>query len=150
MISHATTLYGFLIKTIQCWPSEMWLSQIAFSTGIVKWSAPFGVWKCGSPEFEKKWKRYSTPQFFKLVIFSIYPSSRGINWKSNQEHFLRRLAEAKFQKKRKKLANGGMERRTVTLSQPKKSRPLYFPVENAICKSHISDRYYWIVSIGKP
>ena len=36
-----------------------------------------------------EWKRYSTPQFFKLVIFSIYPSSIGINWKSNQEDLLR-------------------------------------------------------------
>ena len=44
----------------------------------------------------KKWKRDSTPQFFKLVIFPIYQSSIGINWKSNQENFLRGLADANF------------------------------------------------------
>ena len=31
---HATTPYGFPIKTMQCWPSEMWPLQIAFSTGM--------------------------------------------------------------------------------------------------------------------
>ena len=33
-LSDTTTLYDFPIKTIQCWRSEMWLLQIAFSTGI--------------------------------------------------------------------------------------------------------------------
>ena len=42
------------------------------------------VWQSG---VRKKWKRYSTPQFFKLVIFSVYPSSIGINWKSIKNIF---------------------------------------------------------------
>ena len=33
-LSHGTTLYDFIIKTIQCRRSEMWLLQIAFSRGI--------------------------------------------------------------------------------------------------------------------
>ena len=33
-LSYVTTLYGFPIKTIQCWRSEMWLLQNAFSAGI--------------------------------------------------------------------------------------------------------------------
>ena len=35
-------------------------------------------------------------------VFSIYPGSAGIKWKSNQENFLRRLTEAKFQEKKRK------------------------------------------------
>ena len=49
-LSHATTLYGFLIETnYQYRRSDIWLWQIAFSTGNIKWSTPFGVWKCDSP-----------------------------------------------------------------------------------------------------
>ena len=55
-----------------------------------------------------------------------------------------------LREKKKKLANGGIEPRTVTLLHSKRSGPLYIPVKNAICKSHISDRQHWEVSIGKP
>ena len=50
----------------------------------------------------KMWQS-STPQFFKLVIFFIYRSSIGVDWKSNQENILRRLAEAKFRRKKLKI-----------------------------------------------
>ena len=92
--------------------------------GNIKWSTPFGMWKCDSPGFDtavsrhfflKIWllvwrrkfswlhfqsilmlsfenaKRYSTLQFFKLVTFSVYPSSTDINWKSNQENVRKEL-----------------------------------------------------------
>ena len=36
------------------------------------------------------------------------------------------------------------------LSQPKKSGPLYIPVEDVICKSQISDRRHKIVWMEKP
>ena len=52
--------------------------------------------------------------------------------------------------KKKKLANGGIEPRTVTLSNFKRSGSLYIPVENTICGSQISDRQHWIVLMGKP
>ena len=66
-------------------------------------------------------------------------------------YFLRRLAEAKFrERKKKKLANGGIEPRTVTLSPPKRSGPLSIPFKNAICKSPISDRRHYIVLMENP
>ena len=58
------------------------------------------VWQFG---VQKKWKRYSAPQFLKLVIFSIYPSSIGFDWKGNQENFLRWLANTKFLEKEEKI-----------------------------------------------
>ena len=73
-----------------------------------------------------------------------------MNWKNNQKNILRRLAEVKFLEKSKKLANGGFEPRTVTLSHSKRSGPLYIPVENAICKSQISEGQHWIVLMRKP
>ena len=99
----------------------------------------------------KKITGFSNFKFWKnsrFLIFNFGLNSEAIiriNWKRNQENILRRLAEAKFKKKREKLANGGIEPRTVTLSQPKRSGPLYILVENAICESHISDRRHYVV-----
>ena len=33
---------------------------------------------------------------------------------------------------------------------PKGKDPCYIPLENAVCKSQISDRQHWIVLMGKP
>ena len=99
-----------------------------------------------------KWKRYSTRQFLKLVIFSVHPSSIGIDWESNQEIFFHRSAESKVQisqsqisEKEEKIGYGGIEPRTVTLSHSERSGPLYIPLENAICECHISDRQHYVV-----
>ena len=57
-----------------------------------------------------------------------------------------------FEKTKKKLANSGMEPRTVTLSHSKRSGPLYIPVENTICESQISEGQYegWTQTIRTP
>ena len=70
-LSRATTLYAFPIQTIQCRRSEMWLFQIAFSTGSRKWSTPFGMWKCDRPGFDT-----AISQFFSLFPQNLASTNR--------------------------------------------------------------------------
>ena len=80
-------------------------------------------------------------------ILLIYGNSIGLNCNSNQENFLWSISQTRILGE--KMANGGIEPRTVTLSQPRRSGPLYIPVENAICKSQISGGQHWIVLMEK-
>ena len=145
-LSHATTPYGFPIKTVQRWRSEMWLSQMAFSTGNRKWSTPFGVWKCDSPEFEKKWKRIQYIAVLRINHLLYLSKFNRYSLKKWWRKYSPSISQRKIlEEKKKKLFNGGIEHRTVTLLRCKRSGPLYIPVKNAICKSHISDRQHWIV-----
>ena len=74
-LSCATTPYGFPIKTIQYWPSEMWLLQIAFSTGIA--SGPLSLahsWDTGPKQKHRALSCATTLYGFLIKTIQYWPS----------------------------------------------------------------------------
>ena len=69
----ASPAFDTAISQFVLFLSEIWLWQIDGNIFLTAFSV-------NSHDSFWKWKRYRPPQFLKLVIFSIYPSSIGINW----------------------------------------------------------------------
>ena len=136
-LPNATTLYGFPIRTMCSATVSNVTSANRILDGNIKWSTPFGLWKCDSPAFNTAISQFSScfseiwlrlideenvlDYFFSWYLLNLDKLRRWLIWRTAVYCIFFVFFEP----------------RTVTLSHSKRSGPLYIPRQECdLQKSH--------------